>query len=387
MATAIAPLPEAPAVAPETLTADESALLATPTPVPADDAARSIADASKALREQAATPADPAGDSTVVDSRPRNADGTFAPKDPADAAPEAKAEDKPADDAPVVEPDAKVFVLKGDTQRGESDIELDVAGLPAEVLERLEQNEKRGMKRKEYDASMQRVSKLQADLDAVETEIAVDTTGFVLNHVAPAKRGELATALLVEHFDELRPLIQKYWEDDATRLRDLSDLKSGIQSRRADVVNTVQASRAAAAVKSAVAVMVPETADEATAADFYNTSIALLQRKLAEGQSVGPEDVSKILAAHHRRFFPADAPASPTPPARPKLAVKPSPKPAADTAPTVVMSQDAVTAQAKARAAALATAKAGAGAGAVQRPGPPANATIEEASKYLRDSR
>ena len=377
--TLTAPVPtEAPVAAPvDVLTPKEAASIQPPAPVPADDASSDIAAASKALREKAL-------------AQPRNEDGTF--KDPnavpagegAAPVPESQPEAEVAAPEPEPVPEA-LFVLKGDPQRGESDIELDITGLPPEVVERLEQNEKRGMKRREYEAQMARVDKMRADLDAFETEISVDPVGVVLNHLAPAKRTDLAAVLLLEQWDTFAPMIEQLWQDEAGRMRRLNDLKNGVQSRRAEVATTVQATRAATAVRSAVASMVPDTADEATAAEFYHTSIALLQNALARGEQVAPESVPTLLAAHRRRFFTADAAATTTPPTRPKLAVRSAPsstKPAGS--PVTVLAQDAFRAQTLARQAALATAGAGAGAGAVQRPGPPENATIEQASAFLR---
>lgn len=376
---------EAPIVAPEILDPKEaSAIAAPPAPVPADDPAASIADASKALREKAAqAPVD----APPAVEQPRNPDGTFAPKDGAEgAAPEPESQPEPEAAAPEDAP--KVFVLKGEAQRGEPDIELDVAGLPPEVLERLERNEKQGMRRKEYDAALVKVQKETADLDAARTEMSIDPIGTVLNYMAPAHRQQMGEVLLLEHWDALAPTIEAMWQDPAGRSQRLNDLRNGVQSRRSEVTTTVQATRAATAVRSAVSALVPDTADEGTAGDFYQTSIALLQNALSRGETITPETVPQLLAAHRRRFF-ADASdaAVTTPPARPKLAVKKTPAPASaavNTSPTTVLSQDAVRAQTLARQAALATAKPGAGAGAVQRPGPGANATIEEASRFLR---
>jgi hypothetical protein len=130
-----------------------------------------IAQASKAFREApaaaAATPAapaatgaapaatasgDPAADPADA-GQPRNADGTFAPK-AGDAAAAADGEDPapllpiPIRTRPAADPadpaaaEPKIFKLAGDPQRGEEDIELDVTGLPEEVVKRLEMNER-----------------------------------------------------------------------------------------------------------------------------------------------------------------------------------------------------------------------------------------------------
>lgn len=380
--------------------------------LPAEDGApSSIADASRAFRERieqraleadAASaargePAPPAGE------QPRNPDGTFAPKDPVPAAP-ADGEQPAAEAAPAEGAEGEgegeepqVFVLKGEAQRGEPDIEIDITGLPPEVVERLERAQKQGLRRAEFDQAMRKVRTDRADLDAVETEIAVDATGFVLNRVPLAKRTELAAALLFEQWDALAPTIQQFWEDAAGRRATLLEIQSGVTERRTNVATQVQASREAAAVKASIVDLVPETVDDALGQEFFETAIALLQSRAARGERVTADTVSHLLADHRRRYFGAESgqPASP-PPARPKLAVRsaPSPRsaPAASAAPAAPAPPSPVPARSpaqhaqalQARHAALAVAPVGAGAAAVQRPGGPPNETIEEASHRLR---
>ena len=371
----------------------EQAAIQTPVPVPADDAAFDIASASKALREKAAE-----GDTTF--GQPRNPDGTFAPKETAvtegttqtaDASapvPEetGSGDSPPLGDEPQIEEgEPKVFVLKGEAQRGESDIELDVAGLPPEVIERLETLEKRGMRAGEYKQAMQKIRVDRADLDAVETEIRVDPTGFVLNRIPPANRAALAEALLLEQWDALAPTIESLWQDDAGRMRRFGDTQRTIQDRRTDVLASVQASREAANARAAVSEMIPDNTTDGDAQEFFASSVAILQQKAMAGEAITPQTIPQILAAHRRRFFTADAAAATTPPARPKLAVRTAPSAqTAKAGASVVLPQAAVKAQTAQRAAAFATAKTGAGAGAVERPGPGPNATIEEASRFLR---
>ena len=364
----------------------EQAAIATPVPVPADDAAHSISEASKALREKAL-------------AQPRNEDGTwkdpFAPKPveaPAtDAAPstepvvEAPTEDAAAEDPAPTEEEPNVFVLKGETSRGETDIELDVSGLPAEVIERLETLEKRGMRASEYKQAMQKIKVDRADLDAVETEMRVDAEGFMLNRIAPASRLKVAETLLLDQWDALAPLIEQLWTDDAGRMRRLSDTNRSIQDRRTDVLASVQASREAANARAAVSEMIPDNTTDGDAQEFFASSVAILQQKAMAGEAITPQTIPHILAAHRRRFFTADAAAATTPPARPKLAVRSAPSAqTAKTGASVVLPQAAVKAQTAQRAAAFATARTGAGAGAVERPGPGANATVEEASAWFR---
>jgi hypothetical protein len=218
--------------------------------------------------------------------------------------------------------------------------------------------------------------------------MAVDTEGFLLNRVAPAKRRAVAEALLLDQFEALAPMIEQLWNDPAARYAKLDELRRSVESRRGEVVSSVTAARHAADVRSAVSDLIPDTANEGEAQEFFATSIALLQQRAMQNQSVTSTEVPAILAAHRRRFFGASEPAAPTPPARPKLAVRQTPTieaaPVVTASSTTVLSQEDVARRAKARTAALATAKPGAGVGAVQRDVGPASETIQERSKRLR---
>jgi hypothetical protein len=345
----------------------------------------SIADASRALRDAKDAPA------SEPETQPRNPDGTFAPKEPAAEVTDTPADAPPAtetpdpDAPPVVDAEPKVFTLKGEEQRGESDLELDVTGLPPEAVERLERLAKQGMRRAEFDHEMRKVRADRANLDAVETEISVDPEGFVLTRVHPSKRLAIGQALLLEQFDDLAPMIEVLWNDPRARFEKLDAIRSEIANRRGEVASNVQASRQAAEIRAVVSELIPDGVSDADAQEFFATSIALLQQRAMQDQSVTSKDVPTLLAAHRRRFFGAGEVTAP-PPSRPKLAVKPTPTPAAPAspAPTTVLSAEEVARRAKARQAALATAPRGAGVGAVQREPGPANETIEQRSRRLR---
>lgn len=389
MTTPLAPAPSGASVVPAVVN-DVTGEAPTDRVIPQEPGTPSnVSDAGKAYREKLErealnppAPVDPVA--PVSTEQPRNPDGTFAAK-PGEVATEAAADPlvpavDPTIDGPADEP--KVFVLKGEAQRGEPDIELDASGLPPEVIERLERAQKQGLRRAEYDTAMGKVRSLQSDLDAVETEISIDPQGFVLNHVAPAHRPELAATLLFEHWDELAPLIQQYWNDETGRMRTQQQIRDGIAGRKTTVQQQITQSRGVMQVRAAVQAMVPETTDDATAHEFQQTALALLGSR---NQVIAPADVPRLLEAHARRYFGAAPAPVPEPPAKPKLAVRPTPSAAAKAPVTPVVSQDEIARQIQARRAAGNVAPQGAGPGAVQRPGPPANATVQEASKWWRE--
>lgn len=360
-----------------------------------------IADASRALREQ-----------------PRNADGTFAPL-PADAEGAAVAAASPAEGAEPIEatetpaegeepageaesaPEPRIFKLSGEAQRGESDIELDVSDLPPEVIERLERNEKQGMRRREFDDAMRRVAKLEADQAEFETMVRLNPEGVILDHLPPANRLKVGAAILFEHWDEFAPIIHQVWEDPAARMKALQEIKSGAQTVQQQVATQVQTARFVTQITRAINQTIPDGTEAVDASTYRAAAEALVAQELTAGRQVTPEQVPQLLAPLAARYGFADAASQPPAeaPKRPKLAVHSNAQPAS--APTSGTRPQAATAasgaavhpamtperfaeQQRARTGAKAVAPQGAGATPVRRPGPPANATIEQASAYLR---
>jgi hypothetical protein len=387
-----------------------------------------IAQASKAFREApaaaAATPAapaatgaapaatasgDPAADPADA-GQPRNADGTFAPKagdaaaaageDPAGAVADPDpATDPAADPADPTAAEPKVFKLAGDPQRGEEDIELDITGLPEEVVKRLEINETRGMRRREFNEAMARVSKVESDFVEFETMLKMNPEGVVLDYMAPANRLKVGAAILLEHWDEFAPTIQALWEDPNARRSALLELRNGAQSMTTQVQQQVETNRKASAIRRAVETTIPEKTDPQDAVAYRAAAHALLVEQIRGGKEVTPDSVPQLLQTLAQRYGFGAAPAAPATPARPKLAViSKSAQPgtatrqpakaatAADGKTPVVssMSPEKFAAATAGRQAARQVAPQGAGALPVKQPGPPENASIAEASAFLR---
>ena len=375
-------------------------------------APESIGDATKRFRERLeriATEPETPTEPEDPDGQPRKPNGQFAPKDGepepvgkelADE-PEVEGEPLAEGEEPVegeaetedAEPEPeKVLLLKGEEQRGEEDIELDLSGLPPEAVERLELLQRNGLRRQEYNREMQKVRTLRSDLDAVETEIAVDSTGFVLSRVPPAKRADLAQALLLDQWEVLAPMIEELWQDPVARSNRMGKTKETVEGRRTEVVQAINAAQQASEVREAVEGMIPDRVPDEDAREFFMTSISLLQNKANSGEVFTPADVPKLLASHRRRFFGAgEVSDSPKPPARPKLAVRnPSSNGNAKAASqkstnTTHLTPEQVRDQIRRKTAAKAVASQGAGGAAVQRPAGPANETVEQASRRIRE--
>jgi hypothetical protein len=374
------------------------------------------APAAAAATDTAATVADAGAVATTEGDQPRNADGTFATKDGTKAAagetnaadPETETAETETVDPEVEDPAAaaaaepKIFKLAGDPQRGEEDIELDVRGLPEEVIKRLEINETRGMRRREFNEAMSRVQKVESDFVEFETMLKMNPEGVVLDYMAPAARLKVGAAILLEHWDELAPAIQSLWEDPSARKLALSELRNGANSLSQQVKEQVETNRRASAIRRAVETTIPEKTDPQDAVAFRAAAHALLATQIREGKEVTPENVPQLLTALAQRYgFGVEQPAA-TPPARPKLAVinksaqagtatrqPPKAATAADGKTPVVssMSPEKFAAATAGRQAARAVAPQGAGALPVKQPGPPENASIQEASAFLRGSK
>jgi hypothetical protein len=403
-------------VLPAAITSDAEG--ATDEPATLTGADNSISEASKAFRanaKAAPAPAVMAADTdalveTQADTRPRNPDGTFAAV--VDAEGDEATEDvvDVATDTPdeaaadVVEP--KLFKLAGETQRGEEDIELDVTDLPPEVVERLERLESRGMRRKEYDTAMSKVTKVEQELAEFETLLAMDPDGVIMQRTSPAAQLRLAGRLLLEHWDTLAPEIQKLWDDDAGRVRAMSDLREGSRTLSDQVERQIAQNRSVVAIRRAIDMTIPDGIDPIDAHEYRAAANTRLAALADNGTSITPDVVAQHLAPLAARYgFQAQDDASPAaPPARPKLAVYRPAQPGSaastgtpSTTPPAAqrtgvqtaesMSPSRFSQQVQDKTAARAVAPSGAGALPVRRPAPPETASIEEASAFLRGTK
>lgn len=402
-----------PAITPASEAHDEPSTLA--------GADNSIAEASKALRSGtkplpvAATPTETPTTEKVVPvtpdagERPRNPDGTFAPvvADPAadvegaDLAIEAV---DPAVDTKPVEP--KLYKLAGETQRGEEDIELDISDLPPEVVERLERLESRGMRRGEFDKAMSKVSAAEAELAEFETQLRMDPTGVILQKTAPETQMALGMRIILEHWSTFAPEIERLWVDEPARLRALSEFREGSRSLSTKVETQIAVNRAVVGIRRAIDMTIPDGVDTADAREYRAAANARLADLSDQGQPLTPDKVAEYLAPLAARYgFHATGETPPaTPPARPKLAVYRPAQPGTAVqngtqteiqpvaqrqgVPTVdSMSPARFTETVQQKTAARAVAPQGAGVTQVRRPAPPENASIEEASAFLRGSK
>jgi hypothetical protein len=372
-----------------------------------------IQNASKSLPSEWATPIvlpddnateAPASTETVAGDQPRNADGTFASLEAAKAANEPATEptDEPAESTDETEeteppaegeepaeetPEPAVLVLKGDDQRGEDDIELDVTGLPDEVIQRIKRNENMGLRRKEYDTAMSKVADLEAQQVEVETRLRVNPEGFVLDNLAPATRLKVGAAILLEHWDEFAPDIQALWDDPTARARALTDIKNGVRNGSQLVQTQVSGAVFVKTMKQAINSTIPDGVDPSDAIAYRAAAEAVIAQEIESGKQVSPEKVPQLLSKLSTRYgFVPEGDKDVAKPTRPKLAV------INRTQKDGVVGSISNNAplnkaqQIQNRNAARKVAPQGAGAAPVQIAGPKKGATIQEASQFLRKS-
>jgi hypothetical protein len=258
------------------------------------------------------------------------------------------------------------------------------------------------MRRREFNEAMAKVSKVESDFVEFETMLKMNPEGVVLDYMAPASRLKVGAAILLEHWDDFAPTIQALWEDEPARLRALNELRNGAKSMSTQVQSQVETNRRASAIRRAVETTIPDKTDPQDAVAYRAAAQALLVEQIKAGKEVTPESVPQLLQTLAQRYGFGEAPAAPAPPARPKLAVVPkSAQPGTATRPATQaatagkggtqvvasMSPERFAAATAARQAARAVAPQGAGALPVKQPGPPENASIAEASAFLRGSK
>lgn len=256
----------------------------------------------------------------------------------------------------------------------------------ADALRRLNNGYMRGeearTKLAEADAALTRVREVEIMLEA-------DPLGLVERMPAP-QRVNIARAMLAEHFEELRPVIESWWNDESERRLARAE---GLESRdkaRSSYQTQSSVAKQVRAVSDAVRTLIPDSVDASDATEFYQDAVRYLAG-VAEGRDSGivtPQEVPQLLQKRLQRYgfnnaanTTDTAPAStstPAPAAAPAPSAQQAAAPAA-AAPTVAR----VHAINQQRAAAAATTTVGAGATPVTAlPKPPKGLTIEQAADW-----
>lgn len=390
----------------------------TPAKIPDLSSAFSIADASKAFRNEtpvAEKTADtkPAPTQQQPDSdRKRNPDGTFAklntdgtpitaaaPTTDADPEELATTTEETDDVAPIPAP--KLLKLAGEPQRGDKDIELDVSDLPPEAIKRLELNEARGLRRNEYDKMVDRLHKSEADRIAFEKTLDLNPVSVVLENMKPDQQLQVAAGVMLQNWDTMAPLIQTFWNDAEARMKALTDIREGSRKLGEHVSREITREQSIRSIGRVVDAMIPDGIDAITADEYRSAAWTRLNTLHANGTSVSLENIPTHLTSLAARYgFQDGAGATPAePPKRPKLAVYTPAQstgtpqqvgtlttPNGSTTPVVTsISPQQFQDKIRQKAGAKAVAPQGAGGGSpITRTQIPETATIAQASAVLR---
>lgn len=327
--------------------------------------------------------------------RKRGPDGKFVADEKADASegesdendhkPEVQEAESDEDDAEAEEA-ATVVKLPGIEARGESELEIEVSD-PA-VAERLRRLANDGLRRAAYDEKVAAVEERETELRTAEELIEANPVGFVLGMMTPERQLEVAQALVTEHFESLRPIVERFMEDEAHVLREKVTLRDRTNSDRADAEDIVARRQAARAIMGAAQKLVPEDTDHATASEFLRDAERDLVEAARSGAQVTPDTVSQLLERRIRMYGFSGERNKGT--ANDKtLAVA---RPVSDRAKAIAErkaqaaeSQKRVQRVQAQRKVAKAVPGPGAGAATVRTPLVPKGASIEEASKLLRE--
>lgn len=331
------------------------------------------------------------------DGKWRRTDGTFASTDEI-----AAAESQPAttDDPSAAEP--KVFTLKGDSQRGESDLDLDVEGLSDEQIERLNRLANDGMRASEFRKRLGGVEEREAKVRAFTTALSQDPVNLMLDHLPQDIQLPVMKALMLANWEPMLEILRPLVDASNLKIAQLEDRHARSNSR-VNVDDLTSRELEAVRVWSSVELMVPETASTEDRNAFLRDADRDLADEVRAGRPVTVDAVQKALERRRRQYgfqtgfqsgAPApngSAPATPAvpavPPGPPKLAVA-RPKQGSDAeaiAQRAAEQQKRTQRAQQTRTIAAAVAPAGAGALPVEREKPPKGLTIEQASKWQRE--
>lgn len=284
--------------------------------------------------------------------------------------------------------------LSGLGDKGESDIELEVDPEIAERLNRLKSDAGRTR------ALQRRASQLdqrEAELQAHQQEMDVDPVGFHLNKMPKERQLEVAQALLVEHLDDLMPVIDQL-RDPSVRMGAMRQFRDGLRASQERLAQARTVSTAVREVLQATESLIPETADSETADQFIADARRDLADAAARGEPVNRNTVKAVLA-RRLALYGFDAPKA-SPPGRspaapaPATPTVPTARPATDRArefaakarPAAAASPNRIRRVQADRAAAARVPSVGPGAAPTQRIATPpeAEADVASMSKHLR---
>lgn len=216
--------------------------------------------------------------------------------DAVQADPEGGPKDGEADpDAPAKEGDApalETIVLPGLKERGEADEEIDV---PAELAGRIRRMVNDGMRKRDYDDAIGKVRATEAELSTRQALIEQHPVAFLMQHLPKERRGEVAEAFLVEHWEGLIPRIrelaldpEKVYKAREQQRDTLRDGERGMEETRSGVERANE-------ILSVARSLVPEGAEDEVIESFMRDAENDLAMAYESGKTLTKDTVASLL--------------------------------------------------------------------------------------------
>lgn len=317
--------------------------------------------------------------------RERGPDGKFVKTNEptAEAEPETPEEpvtaeaEEPEPEAEPEEPKTTV-VLKGLGERGEEDVEIEVAD-PV-VAERLRRLQNDGLRGKEYREKLAAVAEKESEYQELQVQMEANPVGFLVQMIEPSRQVEVATALLTEHFDALQPVIEQFFESPAEVLKAKLAARESARASEKQMAEQTRAMQTARTILSATEALIPEGVEHGVAAQFMRDAERDLIDAVRAGEKLAPDAVPRVLAKRLKMY--GFAPNGTAPMAAVTRTVPAGDRPSVTVASAKAAQERTAKVQAQ-RKAAQAIPPAGRGTVSVRRPVVSETATVEQASKAL----
>jgi hypothetical protein len=319
------------------------------------------------------------------------ADGTMANADEIAAISAQLASETPSVEAPVAEAPATENVV---TLRRRDGSTRDVIIEDPELAQEIRQNMNDGMRRREFLEAKASIEAREAQLKQIDAMLEHNPEAVVYQSLNDDQKIRLTQLLVAEHWDAIVPIINAFAENPSERITTTTEAQARMRQQNTQLQSFTAAQESAANVRKAVAALIPETAEQDIAEQFWSDASNDVQRAIARGEKVDPASVATILAPRLKLYGFATAGSAPAAAAMPRITLA---SPAPSSSPAAQPANDAAKQLADAKAAqkrirlrqqqrtnAAAVPPAGAGAAPVRMPAVPAGSTIQEASKQLR---
>lgn len=166
---------------------------------------------------------------------PEAATGEQPPTEPTgeEAAPEEDVPEETAEEAPPEEPEQPSVTLRGLADRGEQDLELIVPDVEThDRINRLQNEAEVGRRVRD---ERQQLSRQRQQLDDVQDQIAVDPTGFVMQHLPDEHRVDIAMQLFLDPAVLTKVQEQLAAQENPLSLTDILDSPDNLRLMQAEL--------------------------------------------------------------------------------------------------------------------------------------------------------